>query len=160
MCVGSIGSTTQPDYVSDVVFENVSLTHSSNAAWIKTYPAPGTGFVKNVTFRNIHCNDVNQPIYVSACIYSGQSCDSSKLQISDIHWENITGTARYNIGAGIHCSGAANCQNLSFKDVDITSKNGGKVKYLCSNVVNQKTMGLDCTGSCPAGFPQQLTGNM
>ena len=67
MVIGSIGSNSwQPDYVENVVFEDIKLNHSSNAAWIKTYP--GTGYVRNVTFRNIEFSDVNQPIYVTACI--------------------------------------------------------------------------------------------
>lgn len=67
MVIGSVGSNAgQPDYVENVVFENVTAYHSSNAAWIKTYP--GTGYVRNVTFRNIRFEDVNQPIYMSSCI--------------------------------------------------------------------------------------------
>lgn len=158
MCVGSIGQdSSKPDYVDNVLFENVQLTHSSNAAWIKTYP--GRGHVKNVTFRNIKMSNVNQPIYLTTCIYSYSNCDSSRIQISDIRWENISGTARYNVGAGIHCSGAAACQNLTFSDINITQMNGDKVQYLCSNIANQKTMGLTCTGTCPANWPQQLSGN-
>jgi len=159
MVVGSIGSqASQPDYVENVVFENVTLTHSSNAAWIKTYP--GTGRVKNVLFRNIRFTDVNQPIYISPCIYTGQNCDSSRLTIQDVRWENISGTSRYNIGAGIHCSGSAPCQNLTFSGIDIKQKNGGgAVKNLCSNIANQASSGLQCSGSCPANWPQQLNGN-
>jgi len=159
MVVGSIGSqASQPDYVENVLFENVTLTHSSNAAWIKTYP--GTGYVKNITFRDIRFTDVNQPIYISPCIYTGQNCDSSRLKISDVRWENISGTSRYNIGAGIHCSAAAPCSNLSFKNINITQKNGGgAVKYLGSNIQNQASSGLTFTGSCPGNWPQQLTGN-
>ncbi|KAJ3514052.1 hypothetical protein NLJ89_g2597 [Agrocybe chaxingu] len=124
MVVGSIGSIpSQPDYVENVLFENVSLNHSSNAAWIKTYP--GNGRVRNVTFRNIRFSDVNQPIYISPCIYTGQNCDNSRLGIQNVRWENITGTSRYNIGAGIHCSAAAPCQNLTFSGIDIRQKNGG-----------------------------------
>lgn len=100
MCIGSLGSqASQPDYVDNVVFENITLTHSSNAAWIKTYP--GTGHVKNVLFKDIRFTDVNQPIYISPCIYSGQNCDSSRLGISNIRWENISGTSRYNVGGGM-----------------------------------------------------------
>ncbi|KAF2840097.1 glycoside hydrolase family 28 protein [Patellaria atrata CBS 101060] len=159
MCIGSIGSNAnQPDYVENIVFENIKAYHSSNAAWIKTYP--GTGYVRNVTFRNIEFDDVNQPIYISPCIYTGQNCDSSRLRISDIKWENIKGTSRYNIGAGIHCSAAAPCQNLQFSGIDIKKKNGGSaVKYLCSNIQNQASSGLQCTGPCPGNFPQQLNGD-
>ncbi len=67
MTVGSVGSNSnQPDYVENVLFENITAIHSSNAAWIKTYP--GRGYVRNVTFRNVHFEDVNQPIYVTSCI--------------------------------------------------------------------------------------------
>ncbi|KAH8908662.1 glycoside hydrolase family 28 protein [Coniochaeta sp. PMI_546] len=158
MCIGSMGSNSgQPDYVDNVVFENVTLFHSSNAAWIKTYP--GQGHVKNVTFRNIHCNDVNQPIYVTSCIYSGNNCDSSRLGISDVRWENITGTSRYNIAAGMHCSSQVPCTGFSFKDIDIKPKDGGTAKVMCSNIKNQASMGLTCNGACPGNWPQQLSGN-
>jgi hypothetical protein len=67
MTIGSVGSNArQPDYVENIVFENITAIHSSNSAWIKTYP--GTGYVRNVTFRNIYGEDVNQPIYVTSCI--------------------------------------------------------------------------------------------
>ncbi|KAK0727227.1 glycoside hydrolase family 28 protein [Lasiosphaeria miniovina] len=159
MCVGSIGSNAgQPDFVENVVFENVSLYHSSNAAWIKTYP--GTGYVRNVTFRNIHFENVNQPIYVTSCIYSYQNCDNSRLGITDIHWENITGTSRYNVAAAIHCSSRAPCDDLHFSDIDIKPMSGGTAKVLCSNIKNQASSGLACTGPCPGSQPQQLSGNV
>lgn len=159
MCIGSIGKDAGvAEYVDDVVFDNITLIHSSNAAWIKTYPA-GPGHVKNITFQNIKFTDVNQPIYISPCIYSYSNCDASRLQISDVRWENISGTARYNIGAGIHCSGNAPCRNLTFENIAIKQKSGAAVEYLCSNIANQKTSGLACTGSCPANQPQQLNHN-
>lgn len=154
--IGSIGNpSTTPDYVDNVLFEDFTAIHSSNAAWIKTYP--GTGHVKNVTFRNFVFQDVNQPIYVSPCIYSYTNCDSSRLKISDITWENITGTSRYNVAAGIYCSKSTPCTGLKFKDIDIKPKSGGSAKVLCSNMNSDS--GLGCTGTCPAGWVQQLKGN-
>ncbi|KAH8646985.1 exo-rhamnogalacturonase B [Tricladium varicosporioides] len=155
MCIGSMGNGVT-ETVDDVSFENITLVHSSNAAWIKTYP--GSGHVKNVLFKDIRFTDVNQPIYISPCIYSYSNCDSSKLRISNVRWENIVGTARYNVGAGMHCSAAATCQNLTFVNIDIKQKDGKPVQYLCSNIDNQKTMGLECTGSCPANWEQQMKG--
>lgn len=147
MCIGSLGNpSTTPDYVDNIWFEDITAIHSSNAAWIKTYP--GQGHVKNVTFKNINFVDVNQPIYISPCIYSYTNCDSSKLKISDVTWENITGTSRYNVAAGIHCSGAAPCTGLKFSNIDIKPKNGGDAKFLCSNMNSDS--GLQCTGACPA----------
>ncbi|PVI00625.1 glycoside hydrolase family 28 protein [Periconia macrospinosa] len=154
--IGSLGNpTTVPDYVDNVLFEDFTAIHSSNAAWIKTYP--GVGHVKNVTFRNFVFQDVNQPIYISPCIYSYRNCDASKLKISDITWENITGTSRYNVAAGIYCSKSTPCTGLKFKGIDIKPKNGGSAKVLCSNMNSDS--GLGCTGTCPAGWVQQLSGN-
>lgn len=48
MCIGSLGNpASTPDYVDNVVFEDITAIHSSNAAWIKTYP--GTGHVRNIS---------------------------------------------------------------------------------------------------------------
>lgn len=156
MCIGSMGNpTTVPEYVENVLFEDITAIHSSNAAWIKTYP--GQGYVRNITFRNIKFQDVNQPIYVSPCIYSYRNCDSSRLKISDVTWENITGTSRYNVAAGIYCSKAAPCTGLRFRNINIKPKDGGTAKILCSNMNSDS--GLACTGTCPAGWVQQLSGN-
>ncbi|KAL2128900.1 hypothetical protein VTI74DRAFT_8495 [Chaetomium olivicolor] len=159
MTIGSVGSNArQPDFVENVVFENITAIHSSNAAWIKTYP--GTGYVRNVTFRNIRFEDVNQPIYVTSCIYSYENCDPSRLAISDIRWENITSTSRHNVAVGIHCSAAAPCDGFQFSGIDIRPKNGGTAKALCSNIRNQASSGLKCMGPCPGSHPQQLSGNV
>jgi len=159
MVIGSIGQdSSKPDFVDNVVFENVHLTHSSNAAWIKTYS--GRGHVRDVTFRNISFTNVNQPIYLTSCIYSSGNCDSAQIAISNIRWEDISGTSQYNVGAGIHCSAATPCQNLTFSGIDITQYSGGGAdQFLCSNIANQATSGLGCTGACPANWAQQLSGN-
>ncbi|KAI0600452.1 glycoside hydrolase family 28 protein [Biscogniauxia sp. FL1348] len=159
--IGSMGSSaSQPDYVSDVVFDNVTCTHSSNAAWIKTYAAGG-GHVRNVTFANFAFDDVNQPIYVTPCIYTGQGCDASRLPITDVRWVNVSGTSRYNVAAAIHCSAAAPCARLAFENVTITPRDGGNapLKYLCANIQDQDASGIPCTDTCPANWPQQLDGN-
>lgn len=143
--------------VDNVLFENFRCNHSSNAAWIKTYP--GEGHVRNVTFRNFDISDVDQPIYVTPCTYSGQNCDRSHIPIEDITWSNIRGTSRYNVAAGMYCSAAAPCKNFKFENIDIRPKAGGTGKVLCANIRNQADMGLTCTDRCPSNWPQQLRGN-
>ncbi|KAI2473885.1 glycoside hydrolase family 28 protein [Annulohypoxylon bovei var. microspora] len=157
--IGSLGNPSNvADYVDNVVFDNITCTHSSNAAWIKTYS--GTGHVKNVTFSNIRAENVNQPIYVTSCIYSNNGCDTSRLPISDIRWINVTGTSRYNIASAIHCPSSSPCSGFSFENVNITPLDGTSApKYLCSNIQGQDGTGIPCTGTCPAGWPQQLSGN-
>ncbi|KAI0019637.1 glycoside hydrolase family 28 protein [Xylariomycetidae sp. FL0641] len=157
--IGSLGNpASTPDNVENVLFNNITCTHSSNAAWIKTYA--GTGYVRNVTFSNIVSENVNQPIYVTPCIYTGQNCDGSRLKISDIRWINVTGTARYNIASAIHCASSVPCTGLSFENVHFTDLEGSdNVKYLCSGITGQDESGIPCTGTCPANWPQQLEGD-
>lgn len=97
MPIGSVGQYPQkPDYVENILFENIVLHDSSSAAWIKTWPgrnAPttsngdsgggGSGYVKNVTFRNFDCINVSQPIYVTQCIYASDPsiCDTSLVRL-------------------------------------------------------------------------------
>lgn len=115
--------------------------------------------MRNVTFQDFVVDNVNQPIYVTPCTYSGYGCDTSRIPISGVTWKNITGTSRYNIAAAIHCSAAAPCTDLHFEDIAITSLSGGTDKILCANIANEASSGLTCTGTCPANWPQQLNGN-
>ena len=95
MPIGSIGQYPEmPDYVENILFENIILHDSVTAAWIKTWPGEsvvtssngdagggGTGYVNNVTFRNFYCDNVNQPIYVTQCFYNQDPsiCDTSTV---------------------------------------------------------------------------------
>jgi len=152
-----MGNSGSPEYVDNVVFKNITCKHSSNAAWIKTYS--GNGHVRNVTFEDIQVENVDQPIYVTPCIYSANGCDTSRLAISDVTWRNVTGTSRYNVAVGIHCPASAPCKNFKFENIDIKPAAGGTAKILCSNIQDVANSGLKCTGACPADWPQQLRGN-
>jgi galacturan 1,4-alpha-galacturonidase len=156
-CIGSMGNGNGPDYVDNVFFKNITCKHSSNAAWIKTYP--GNGHVRNVTFEDITVQEVDQPIYVTPCIYSANGCDSSRIPITDVTWRNVKGTSRWNVAVGIHCSAAAPCDGFKFENIDIKPAAGGTAKVLCSNIKNLATSGLNCSAACPANWPQQLRGN-
>ena len=95
MPIGSVGQYPQtPDYVENILFDNVVLHGSSTAAWIKTWQGVnaitssngdggggGTGYVRNVTWRNFQCNNVSQPIYVTQCTYTEDesTCDTSTV---------------------------------------------------------------------------------
>ena len=103
--------------------------------------------VSNITFRNIHPIQGSQPADLHALLYlyippfeltipylglslmpstnSYRNCDSSRLKISDICWENITGTSRYNVVARIPCSASTPCVEFQFSGIDIKPQNGG-----------------------------------
>ena len=68
--LGDVASPYGPNNIDNMLFQDFKCNHSSNAAWIKTYL--GQGCVRNVTCRNFKSSDVDQSIYVTPCIYSGQ----------------------------------------------------------------------------------------
>lgn len=95
MPIGSVGQQPgHPDFVQDIVYEDVHLINSTNAAWIKTWQGQnqgvsnngdsgggGGGFAKNVTFRNFVLENVGQPISVTQCVYGNDPsvCDTSQV---------------------------------------------------------------------------------
>jgi len=93
MPIGSVGQFPEtPDYVENILYEDVHLINSTNAAWIKTWQGKnqavtnnggsgggGTGYIKNVTFRNFRIENVGQPISITQCVYGSDPsiCDTS-----------------------------------------------------------------------------------
>ena len=189
MTIGSVGQyPLNPDYVENVVFEDVRLINSTDGAYIKTWQGTtqdntgngdagggGSGYVRNVTFRNFEITNVGLPIQITQCIYSESSsdtCDTSKMQISNITWQNFTGTSRYNIAASLFCTSLHPCPDIYFENVNITSVNASlglplsgttmqDEVYQCANVVNENTTsGIPCNRLAPDNFGQTVTGNI
>ncbi|KAL1961508.1 hypothetical protein VTN77DRAFT_1649 [Rasamsonia byssochlamydoides] len=186
MPIGSVGQMPgQPDYVQDILFEDVTLIDSNNGGWIKAWQGVptttdangdngggGGGWAKNVTWRNYRLHNVALPIYITECIYGGDPsvCDTSKFQISDITWENFTGTSKYDIIASLHCGSLVPCPGLKFIDVNIETMNTSlglpskPLVYQCANIVNQNATGENATGIpcnqwAPNNFPETPTQN-
>lgn len=188
MTIGSVGEYPHwPDYVENILFENVNVYNAMQTAYIKIWQGKpsehsgngaggggGAGFVKNVTFRSFEFENVALPIQISQCIYTEDSraCDTSKMKVSNITWENFKGTSRYNIASSIHCVKSHPCPNIFFKDVDIVSVNETKglpltntdlpfEVFQCANIVNQNTTsGIPCNMYAPNNFGQSVGGNV
>ena len=95
MPIGSVGQDpSHPDYVQNILYEDVRLINSTNGAWFKTWQGEssatsnngnagggGGGFVTNITFRNFEMTNVGMPISITQCVYSTSSkdCDTSKV---------------------------------------------------------------------------------
>ncbi|CAK4034409.1 glycoside hydrolase family 28 [Lecanosticta acicola] len=190
MTIGSVGQyPLTPDYVENVLFEDVRLYNSMDGAYIKTWQGVpqsqtgngdsgggGSGLVRNITFRNFQVTNVIIPIEITQCIYSETSgadvCDSSKMQIQDIHFENFTGTSRFNLASSLHCAATHPCPDVFFKDVHLTSVNQTlglplfnttlqDEVYQCANIVNQNTTsGIPCNHWAPDNFGQSTDHNV
>lgn len=189
MTIGSVGQyPLTPDYNENIIFEDVTLIDSFDGAYIKTWQGVpvdessngdngggGRGIIRNITFRNFNITNVALPIQISQCIYSEAdpaNCETSKMNISDVTWENFKGTSKYNIAASLHCASIHPCPGIYFKDVNITSVNATKglplwnttlqdEVYQCANIVNENTTsGIPCNRWAPANFGQGVSGNI
>ncbi|KAK7961311.1 hypothetical protein LTR80_006266 [Exophiala xenobiotica] len=187
MPIGSVGQDpTHPDFVRDIVYEDVHLINSTNGAWIKAWQGQsssvttngdsgggGGGSINNVTYRNFKIENVGQPISVTQCVYGHDPsiCDTSKLQISNITWENVTGTSHFDVASIIHCSPLVPCPGMKFIDVNITTVNASLGKpslpqvNLCANMIDQNATtgdlatGIPCHGFAPNDVPNVLYRN-
>lgn len=189
MTIGSVGQyALMPDYNTDTIFEDVKLVDSDNAAYIKTWQGVpvndssngdggggGPGYVKNITFRNFQIENVGLPIQISQCIYSeadAKDCETSKMAVSNVAWENFNGTSKYNIAASLHCAATHPCPDIFFRDVNIKSVNETlglplfnttlqEEVYQCANIRNQNTTsGIPCNLYAPSNFGQGVKANI
>ncbi|KAK3952481.1 pectin lyase fold/virulence factor [Pseudoneurospora amorphoporcata] len=74
-----------------VTMTNLDMNSTSNSKW----KAVNTDEVNTWNSRGVRIgnwtvtggDNVNQPIYVTSCIYSYSNCDSSRIPITGIRWE-------------------------------------------------------------------------
>lgn len=68
------------------------------------------------------------------------------VQISDVHFINVTGTASGKVAnstvASLECS--AVCQNITAVNTRLTPKNG-TARYNCANLANEALLDFPCT---------------
>ncbi|KAH8178457.1 glycosyl hydrolases family 28 domain-containing protein [Sarocladium implicatum] len=185
MTIGSVGQyPAWPDYVQNVTFEDVKLIGSRGGAYIKTWQGEtgddsddsggGRGLVKNITFRNFEMEDVEMPIQITQCIYTqsgGRYCDTSKMAIEDVVWENFSGTSVFNIIASLYCTSINPCPGVKFKNVDIHPRNltlglpmwdtdVQEEVYMCANLEDEDESGIPCNKKAPNNFSQHPKENI
>jgi len=111
----------------------------------------GSGLIRNITFKNFDLTNVGLPIQITQCIYTEgttDTCETSKMQIEDVTWENFTGTSTFNVAASLHCAASHPCPDIYFKDINITSINSTlalplynttlqKEVFQCANIINE-----------------------
>jgi galacturan 1,4-alpha-galacturonidase len=99
-------------------------------------------------FRNFTLSGIRTALAsITQCTsFSGATggCDTSTFQLSNITWENMTGTVASSKLAILQCSGAAPCTNIGIIDDGgvVTTGSGGVGTVSCSNV---GILGAQCT---------------
>ncbi|KAH9852246.1 pectin lyase-like protein [Lenzites betulinus] len=156
--VGSLGQYAgETDIVANVSVTNITMLNAQNGARIKVFggnPSPvstaggGTGFVRNITFKDFHVQNVDNPVLIDQC-YSTPAdvCAQfpSNLSISDVHYINVTGTSSGKEGAvvvSLECSDT--CQDITAEDTHLSTPTGNAT-FVCKNIASTAELDFNCT---------------
>lgn len=166
---GSIGQYPEsPDYITNVTVSNITVKQDispkyggakvGGGAYFKSWVGKeegqppqggggGTGRVSNVTFTNLHVDNVTQAVYINKCYFKvadqANYCDTSTLEFGNMSFVNVTGMVGSNYGVSLNCSAAAHCRDLNFQGLNLTLANGKQSGFYCDNV--DGLTGANCT---------------
>ncbi|KAF2034992.1 glycoside hydrolase family 28 protein [Setomelanomma holmii] len=150
--MGSIGQYPGvKDYISNAWIENVTLLNGENGARLKAWAGPnvGYGYIDNVTYKDIHIENTDNPIVLDQCYFniSPANCTNypSKVNITNVNFINISGTSSGKEGkvvADLTCSPGATCNGIHLENINITSPAGSPPVMVCDNI--QGSIGVPC----------------
>ena len=58
----------------------------------------------------------------------------SAVQISNVLYQDISGTSASDVAVKFDCSETFPCQDIELEDIDLRSEGGGDAEALCNNV--------------------------
>ncbi|OIV93726.1 hypothetical protein TanjilG_16577 [Lupinus angustifolius] len=93
----------------------------------------GSGYVRGVRFQNVRVENVSNPIIIDQFYCdSPSSCQNqtSGVEISEIMYQNISGTTKSDKAIKFDCSDAVPCNNLVLSNVNL-EKLDGTVQTYC-----------------------------
>jgi hypothetical protein len=104
--------------MSNITFDNIRMTKSFGAS-IKSFP-DSTGRVSDITFQNLHFQDVNYAIFAQQFFLKDTS-HPLPMTWKNIHYTNFTGTTTELIKAPIliRCSQVSSCTDFTIKDFKV-----------------------------------------
>nr|CAD1828533.1 unnamed protein product [Ananas comosus var. bracteatus] len=133
--VGSLGKYDNETDVIGLLVENCTVKNTTNGVRIKTWPGSSASLAQNFTFSNITMINVSNPIIIDQeyCPLDGCSKKPSRVQISNVTFENITGTSTTKIAVNLLCSRDAPCKNVELADIKLVTCDNSRQ---CSNTTS------------------------
>ncbi|KAK4482132.1 hypothetical protein RD792_009272 [Penstemon davidsonii] len=146
-------------YLRDSVIKN-----SDNGVRIKTWQG-GWGGVSDITFDNIHMDNVRNPIIIDQfyCLSTDCSNSTSAVYVSNIQYTGIKGT--YDIRSPpmhLACSDSIPCTNITLSDVELLPAKGDLVlDPFCWNAYGElQTLTIPPVSNCLLdGIPRPISEN-
>uniref|UniRef100_A0A803P433 endo-polygalacturonase n=1 Tax=Cannabis sativa TaxID=3483 RepID=A0A803P433_CANSA len=134
--IGSLGPNNTEAQVSNVMVDRVTISGTTNGVRIKSWQG-GSGYGENIVFQNIAMHNVTNPIIIDQ-YYCDQKdpCPEqySAVQISNVVYNNITGSSFSKMAIKFNCSRTFECQGISMRNVNLVREGDGVVEASCHNV--------------------------
>jgi polygalacturonase len=160
LSIGSLGGNVNSFAdVSNIWFDNITVKDAVYAARFKSWIG-GKGIAKNVTWSNIHVENVTFPIFVTQTYFNqgtskAERPNDSSVMMEDFTFSNFTGTINsfkpgdgscvtepcwYNAGLPnlkhteaviITCNTEKSCRNFTVKDIKLTPQKQEPASVIC-----------------------------
>jgi polygalacturonase len=154
--VGSLGQYAGTEViVANILVKNITMVDAENGVRIKAFGGSssktstaggGTGYARNITFQDFKCESVTLPITIDQCYEtSASTCASypSGIQISDIHYINVTGTGtKSKEVVTMVCSDF--CTDITATGTELVGTNG-ESEYFCTNIASLSSLDFPCS---------------
>ncbi|KAJ5162529.1 hypothetical protein N7492_007921 [Penicillium capsulatum] len=154
----SMGSIGQYPGVQDIIehayIENVTLLNGQNGARLKAWAGRNVGYgrINNITYRNIHIENTDQPVALDQCYFNVNETECAKypsqVNVANIVFDNIYGTSsgkKDKVVADLTCSPNAVCSDIHLSNIDLTSPAGSPPEVICDGI--QGDIGVACKSS-------------
>ncbi|EDQ89542.1 uncharacterized protein MONBRDRAFT_8071 [Monosiga brevicollis MX1] len=141
--IGSIGENNGTGHIANVLVENNTFIDMQNVARIKTWQG-GHGSVTNITYRHLRVQDSDHVIFITQYYCpSSQHSDPCKnytdaVVISNIIFDDVTGTFQDSSPGQLLCSDTFPCSNVTLRDVNLQG-NSKHYTWDCWQVHGQAT---------------------
>ncbi|CAN7136238.1 unnamed protein product [Brassica rapa subsp. narinosa] len=127
--IGSLGRNGSKETVENVIVRDCIFRKTDNGVRIKTWQG-GRGLVRNILFERIKLHGVTRPIIIDQfyCPHSQCNNHTDAVEIKNIMYKHIHGTAVKKPFVELLCSKSVPCRDIYMNDIYILDQDEGKGK--------------------------------
>ncbi|GLJ52152.1 hypothetical protein SUGI_1109440 [Cryptomeria japonica] len=133
--IGSLGEDNALAAVKNITVSGVSFHDTQNGVRIKTWQG-GNGFATDITFQNVKMDNVQNPVIIDQYYspYGSPTKGDSNVKISNVLYQNITGTSASNAAIAFECSQSVPCEGIKVDHINLSCNDGKtNAQFLCRN---------------------------
>ncbi|KAF9615366.1 hypothetical protein IFM89_023017 [Coptis chinensis] len=144
--VGSLGKYPNEQDVNGVHVQNCTLIGPDNGVRVKSWPGSPSSKATNLKFEDNIMTNVKNPIIIDQEYCPSKGCETkpSQVEISDVLFKNIKGTATTKSEVTLVCSSSMPCENVVLANIDLKYiLSDGLATSTCTNVKGISITGIE-----------------